>query len=238
MVILVTGTLVPQAGVFALQLTDREKRIAEYVESLRKLRSLKVADKVVFCENSGDPQAADHVKKQLEGWKNLEILSFNGNTEKVMQYGKGYGEGEIIEYALKNSRFLKGESEFVKLTGRIEVKNLDTILSKMKPGLLYFDPVKIFGKDKQIDTKLYKLSKKVYEEHFLKLYTQVRDQDGIFIEHLFWSCLKESGLAFQNMPEYPRFQGKSGSVGVSYGTTEWKYQIKNILCKLKLYKNQ
>lgn len=37
MIVLVTGTLVPGENVFALQLVDRDKRIGEYAESLKKL---------------------------------------------------------------------------------------------------------------------------------------------------------------------------------------------------------
>lgn len=241
MIVLVTGTLVPGENVFALQLVDRDKRIGEYAESLKKLMAAKSVDKVVFCENSGDEQAVEKLREQLYDGKTenkLEILSFQGDGDKVAKYGKGYGEGEVIKYALHNSRFLKNEKEFIKLIGRVTVENLDEIIEKMKKGILYFNPVKIYGKDKQTDTKFYKIPIKVYETYFLELYMQVRDKDGIYIEHLFWKCLKENRLAFRNTPEYPRFQGTSGSIGISYGTTEWKYQIKNILCKLKLYKNQ
>lgn len=241
MVVLVTGTLVPGVGVFALKLLDRDKRIKEYAEGLKKLMLVKSVAQIVFCENSGDEQAVRQLKEQLsesDREKKLEILSFQGNSEKVVKYGKGYGEGEIIKYALHNSKYLKDEKEFIKLTGRVTIENLDKIVKKMKIGMLYFNPVKVYGRDKQIDTKFYKISMEVYESYFSELYKQVRDKEGIYIEHLFWKCLKENDLYFQNTPEYPRFQGNSGSIGVSYGTSEWKYQIKNVLCKLKLYKNQ
>ncbi len=243
MVILVTGTLVPGTDVFALQLTDRDKRITEYAEGLKELLRGRAGsvDKVVFCENSGDEPALQSLREQLAAemtGNRLEILSFQGDHNKVAMYGKGYGEGEIINYALANSRILKNEEEFVKLTGRVTIENLDAILKKMKKGTLYFNPVKIYGKDKQTDTKFYKLPIKVYERYFSKLYRQVRDKEGIYIEHLFWGCLKENRLSFRNTPEYPRYKGTSGSVGISYGTSEWKYQIKNLLCKRNWYRNQ
>ena len=55
----------------------------------------------------------------------------------MLEQGKGYGEGEIIEYALKNSAFLHSEREFIKLTGRITIENLDAIIRKMQPGKMY-----------------------------------------------------------------------------------------------------
>ena len=95
MIVLVTGTLVPGENVFALQLVDRDKRIGEYAESLKKLMAAKSVDKVVFCENSGDEQAVEKLREQLHDGKpenKLEILSFQGDEDKVAKYGKGYGE--------------------------------------------------------------------------------------------------------------------------------------------------
>ena len=115
MIVLVTGTLVPRENVFALQLVDRDKRIGEYAESLKKLMVAKSVDKVVFCENSGDEQAVEKLREQLYDGKpenKLEILSFQGDGDKVAKYGKGYGEGQVIKYALHNSRFLKNEKDY------------------------------------------------------------------------------------------------------------------------------
>lgn len=59
---------------------------------------------IVFCENSNT--SYDFVKiselAKNEG-KTLEVLVFDGNQGSY-QYGKGYGEGRIIEDAINNSK--------------------------------------------------------------------------------------------------------------------------------------
>ncbi len=41
---------------------------------------------------------------------------------------KGYGEGEIISYALNNSKYLKNSESFYKLTGGLTVENINDVL--------------------------------------------------------------------------------------------------------------
>ena len=56
--------------------------------------------------------------------KEFEWISFQGNTTKTQEKGKGYGEGEIIEYAINHSQLLAKSKMLMKLTGRFYVKNM------------------------------------------------------------------------------------------------------------------
>ena len=238
MIVLVTGNLAPDSHVISLKIAEQKERLREYEKTLSFLNTAKYVDKIVFCENSGQISAVEELRKRTEHFSSkLEILSFQGNNKKVLEQGKGYGEGGIIEYALKNSAFLHSEREFIKLTGRITIENLDAIIRKMQPGKMYFNPVKIYGKDHQIDTKFYKVPTECYRQYFSQLYKEVKDAENVFIEHLFWQCIREKKLPCANTPEYPRYRGKSASTGQDYGTNNVKYEIKNIMCKLGIYKN-
>jgi hypothetical protein len=46
----------------------------------------------------------------------LEQISYCQNEDLIKLRGKGYGEGELINFALKNSTFLKSEESFFKCT--------------------------------------------------------------------------------------------------------------------------
>ena len=58
-------------------------------------------------------------------WEKLESLSFTGNEKRIASCGKGYGEDDIIEYALKHSDLLKEATYFCKLTGWLKVDNIN-----------------------------------------------------------------------------------------------------------------
>ena len=90
MIVLVTGTLVPGENVFALQLVDRDKRIGEYAESLKKLMVAKSVDKVVFCENSGDEQAVEKLREQLYDCL-LYTSGKDGKNGKLEYSGRNFG---------------------------------------------------------------------------------------------------------------------------------------------------
>ncbi|MBV8887332.1 MAG: hypothetical protein JO235_25510 [Chroococcidiopsidaceae cyanobacterium CP_BM_RX_35] len=44
-----------------------------------------------------------------------------------LEYGKGWGEGEIIEYAINHSKILNKSTRFYKVTGRLFVENFTQI---------------------------------------------------------------------------------------------------------------
>lgn len=242
MVVLVTATLTPNPQMYTLKLIEKEKRIEEYITGLNFLIKSKAINKIVFCDNSGDIEAINRVKLAIEkeniSWrKKLEVMQFLGNNKEIIAKGKGFGEGELVEYALSNSELLKNENEFIKLTGRIIVKNIDSIIKKMKPEVSYINPVKIYGFDKQMDTKFYKMNIAFYKENFLSIYKKVNDREHVFIEHLFWEVIKKKKINYNNTTEYPIYIGKSGSIGRNYGTSKIKYFVKNVMCKMNIYKN-
>ena len=132
---------------------------------------------------------------------------------------------------------MREEKEFVKITGRIIIRNIDSIIDKMKPDVNYFNSVRVWTRDAQIDTKFYKVTKEAFEQNFLDAYKNVSDREGRYLEHVYYTAIKKNKLRYRNFPEYPIYEGSSGSLGVSYGSVRWKYILKNILSKLNLYKN-
>jgi hypothetical protein len=82
---------------------------------------------IVFCENSNTDYDFSAITKfaKNEG-KALEVLIFEGNQES-QKYGKGYGEGRIVEYAIKNSKHLDRNTNFYKITGRLFIPEFNQI---------------------------------------------------------------------------------------------------------------
>lgn len=110
-----------------VKIKSETERLFEYLCSLIAWIKLTNIKTIVFCENSNISYDFRPIIElaQNEG-KKLEVLVFDGNNE-AHQYGKGYGEGKIIEYAINNSKFLNDDVDFYKITGRIFVQNFSLI---------------------------------------------------------------------------------------------------------------
>lgn len=237
MLAIVTGTIKPNEHMKHLTLRDSQERCRQYEDGLLQLIESKAFSKIVFCENSnfGADQLQHLVEKAKENETELEILSFQGNVEKACEHGKGYGEGEIMEYAFANSTLADKESFFVKITGRLSVDNINDIARNLKPKSTYFN-IPNREQKHMYDTRLYAMPVLQFKEYFQKSYERVFDEKGIFLEYVYTAILKDNNIAVKNFPKYPRISGISGTGGICYEYTEWKCKIRDIFSKMGLYK--
>lgn len=233
---IITGTVKPSAQMGQLAVRNEEERLAQYKEGLKSLLDARVFSKLIFCENSN--YGADELSV-LDGiardnGTELELLSFQGDTESICMHGKGYGEGEIMEYVLSNSRLIKGETYFVKITGRLKVDNGRELVNKLLESRTYFNipnrTIKNF-----YDTRIYGMPIQQFKDFFLRSYRQVMDDQGIFLETVYTKILQNNGIKVYNFPRYPRIRGVSGSGGIAYDYTEWKCKIRDVLSLMNVY---
>lgn len=201
-------------------LTDINERLIQYVKALNTLIQSGVFSTIIFCDNSGF--SLDRVSSQLESKSgvNVELLSFCGDNKKVKSYGKGYGEGEIVNYALENSKFMFECKAFFKLTGRIDVKNIEAIVlsinksySRKKISSVFFSPPSL--ESGLLDTRFYFCSRVVFEKYLKNAHFLVSDNKGFYLEHAFFKCL-ENKISRKSVINYPDVVGISGSTGNSY----------------------
>lgn len=237
MLAIVTGTISPAPQMNQLVLRDVEERLKQYEESLHFLLCSQAFAKVVFCENSnfGTERLSYLTEIAGENGVELELLSFRGNVERACVHGKGYGEGEIMDYVFSHSELIRTETYFVKITGRLKVDNIKAIVSRMDKQRTYFN-IPNHTRTDIYDTRIYGMPIRQFKDYFLDSYDKVMDEQGIFLEMVYTQILQEYNIQVHNFPRYPRIVGVSGSGGVEYGYTEWKCKIKDILGKFNFYK--
>lgn len=233
----VTGTIRPSANMGQLILRDEKERLSQYIQGVRALVESEAFHKIVFAENSGyGCEAFDALQSvATEHQVELECLSFYGDVEQCCVHGKGYGEGEIMEYVFEHSQLLKNEPYFVKITGRLQLDNIAALSTSLRKSRTYFNIPNRTKRD-IYDTRIYAMPTKQFEQCFLKEYGQVMDEEGIYLEHVYTRILKENHIKVYNFPRYPRIRGISGSGGAIYDYTEWKCKIKDLLSKVNYYK--
>ena len=148
----------------------------------------------------------------------MEILSFDGN--KVKTQGKGLGEMEIIEYALIHSKFnlLLDKHRIVKITGRLIVRNINSLLKCDKWHLYpYKSIVCHVNSDLTFaDSRIF-ISLGSFMNLLVKQKKYLNDTKGIYFEHLLCQQIKQQKtFTFFPFITEPHFEGISGSTGIKY----------------------
>lgn len=242
-VLLITATILPQEKRF-LELKDPKRRLRQYLNSLRFYIIRTNLSKIVMCDNSAYEFPNDKMQTLANRYgKELEILQFRGSERKIRARGKGYGEGEIIEYALTHSRLLKEADFFIKVTGRLRVQNVDQIAANMDMGKTYINrEIRDFRASKrqgmQMNTVIYGMPKSVYMSEFVDAYKDVWDIHKVYLEHVFYNRIVENRLNVYNLPLFPVIVGMSGTGGNRYqDKIGWERQFYNLLCRRRLFNN-
>lgn len=237
MLAIITGTIRPTNLVTQLKIRNEEERLFQYLESLKFFIESKAFTKIIFCENSnyGAGGLAALEEMARDNGVKLEILSFQGDIQQVERQGKGYGEGEIMDYVFDHSDLVEREPFFIKITGRMKVMNIQKLVSVMKREKSYFN-IPNSTLRTLYDTRIYGMPTEQFKRCFREVYHKVWDNQGIYLEHIYTQTLKENGIKVTNFPRYPRIVGISGSTGGSYTYVEWKCKIKDIFSRLNGYR--
>lgn len=226
-------------------LTDSVVRRNQYERALQWYLDNTIF-KVVFVENSGIDISDKFQLYILE--KRLEIITFNGNSIFDRTRGKGYGEALIIKYALNVSKILTKDSITIKISGRIIVKNINSLVrNSQNKNNLYMNTL-------IVENKCFASSKVVicptvfWSGYFLPRIENINEKNKFYFEH----CLYEAGKQWCNenkgkqkeffLPIF--FEGISGTSGKQlhnskfpYLTAFCKYILRSIgIRKVKFYK--
>jgi hypothetical protein len=229
--VLLTACIKPTSTLF-LKITNVEERLVSYLKALHFWIHESTASNIIFAENSlYEYDYGPLIKAASSKGKSLEILQFKA-SKLGEEYGKGFSEGEIMEYVINNSELLKGADNFYKVTGRLIVSNFNKISQNHQSTETLFNlaaPRAVMA-----DTRFFKVKKSFFETHLSQIYKNVRDGEGKYLEHVFYDALK--GKKIPSFKIYPQILGSSGSTGQDTGKTKLAILLRNILSKLSFYK--
>lgn len=110
-----------------LKITNHEERLHQTLCGLVRWIRDTSAETIVFCDGTMPSFDFSKVLKFAEEHgKTLELLLFQ-ESDNYLKYGKGYAEGEVLEYALNHSAHLAEGGSFYKVTGRTFIANFEEI---------------------------------------------------------------------------------------------------------------
>ena len=216
--ILLTACIDP-GGMVLTKLTDPVVRKSQYVEALEfYLRNTDYP--IVFTENSGN-DVSDLFPDEIRSGR-LEVLTFEGNKEKTK--GKGYGECEIIEYALDHSRIIRERREredddrlkVIKITGRLIVENVGALTKSHVPFQSHEDLIgRLDSRDfialSEVFIASCPLLRKLVESKWM-----LNDSKGFWFERLLARVTISNQFRYFPFVVKPAIRGSSGSLGKTY----------------------
>lgn len=235
--VLITSSVIAMDS--SVNLKNAELRVRYTLEGLEKWLAISPKISIVICDGSG----YDFSKKILEHFPeaNIESLYFENDLKSIQMYGKGFGEGEIINYAIKHSKVLKSADWFCKCTAKLWVDNFFECISSWNEQFLckaYFSNVFSFKKTRleYIDTRFYLVNKDFYIKHFSLLHMNLDESKISSIEDQFCDAVTHPlmhGVMFTIQPVICGMGGGSGK----YYNNSLARRVKERL-RLMLVKNQ
>jgi hypothetical protein len=232
--ILLTSSVVAHDKGVRLQDPTERARLA--MECVQQWRSIAPRNPLVLCDGSGfDFQP---FLSTLPGSAPVECLHFQNNAERVQKHGRGYGEGEIVCYAIKHSKLIQSAGCFAKCTSKLWVENFGACMQPWNGRLLMkgvfnhaFSPRKATTLA-YIDTRFYAMDVQIYQRHFLQAHKSIRAQDGYGLEESFRDIFLKTQLSSCLMSPPPVVCGVGGGTGTYYKSTklrqfkeELRYQL-------------
>ena len=233
-VLLITGCITPYKDVHMLVLTDSIERRKQYIDSIKFYITHSKIKRIIYCDNSAAKSEEELFDLADSKGKKFEWISFSGESERILKQGKGYGETEIIRYALEHSELITEDDYLIKVTGRLIVKNINFLLKMSNRKSILVAPNRIRDGRFYVNTRLYMMPIKLYKKFFLNLENMVNDSDNIYLEHAFAMCIREANLKYKKLYIAPWIEGVSGSTGRLYKPSLHSYMRECV--KLWLYK--
>ena len=221
-------------------LMDPGERMQQYIDALSWYIRESSLKKIIVCDNTGYDYPADLHQMAVAHRKELELLSFHGDSALVESYGKGYGEGEIMEFIMTHSRLLKEADGFLKVTGRLKLVNLDEILRRIDTSKNYFMPISLLrprwlvprAARVCVEVRAYYVTKTFFEKVLQTAYKNVRDDQTFFLEHAYYQAIARWSKDIEKVecfPVAPEITGISGSNGWVF---KERSRLKKILIRL------
>lgn len=198
-----------------VSITQANDRLKLTLDALAHWAQVAPGWPIVICDGSGfDLNALQTARPEID-FSNVELLSFVNDQTRVKALGKGFGEGEIVNHAVRHSSLIRQAGCFSKCTSKLWVDNFLACVQQFDGGIRL---LKMYDRRKltyeKVDTRFYMVDVDFYQTHFSRCHETVSDGTGYYLEHAFADVVKTQGLRRVDFSTKPLLFGYSGSTGV------------------------
>ena len=223
-VILLTACVNPN-GMQQTALQDVNSRLQQYKEALNYYLKVTCVP-IIFVENTGTDFSGEYANYIEKG--RLEYFTFNGNNYD-RRLGKGYGESLIINYAFNVSTFLRQTKYVLKVTGRLKVKNINSLVNIHYTSLSNIFR-STFYENRFVKTTVFLIETKTLEKFVKTEGYKCDDSTGHFFEYMLHDFLaREGDVFFLPYIIHPKIEGVSGTHNKPYYLPSIKENLYNSL---------
>jgi len=234
--ILLTATVNPMGMPFVHR-SDPKIREDDYISSFKKW--VKMPFPLVFCENS----CHDITKLEKCANDKTEILQDEGQ-DFPKHLGKGFGEMQIIEYAVQNSRLISECDWVVKVTGRYFIKNIERIVTGLLGDADTYVMANLQRELRWGDSYIFAFKPSFVLTYLLRYKDDLNDSERFYFEHALSRAILRAvsdGYKWHPLPSKAIISGCSGTTGKDKGVGYLKwlrlevlFQIKNLLNRKRI----
>lgn len=229
-VILLTACINPDGMAFT-KLTDPDERKKQYINAINYYVSNTTLP-IVFVENSNTDISLLFDATIRSG--RLEMFTFKGNKDKVR--GKGYGEAEIIDYALNHSKIIDEASILIKITGRLVIYNVMKLVTSRNSFCLNRSVQCTVNSEFSFADSRILIAPVAFIKQILVERLKINDSKHVFFEHILLKIIKEEH-SFYYFPFIlePQITGMSGSTGEQYKKVKSSFKKWMLYINYQLY---
>ncbi len=219
--ILLTSSVV--AHDTGVALNDTAERLRLTLESLEQWLKLDPQLRIVLCDGSGFDFS--RIVSEKFPLAEIECLHFENRQDLVNQYGRGYGEGEIVRYALAHSKFIANSGCFAKCSAKLWVENFAQCLSGWNGSILckgvFLNVFSLFKNTtfSYVDTRFYIASCASYKKHLENAHFQINKEHGHSLEECFKDVFMKYNLEKILFNTPPVICGVGGGTGTYYNNS-------------------
>jgi len=211
-VLLLTATVAP-GDTPDLRLRDPSQREGHYLDALaRWCGALPPVWAIVVAENSSWPPSRFTEVGERFG-RRVDVLEC---ADRGSREGKGVGEAGLLD-DFAECELAQSCDWIFKCTGRLYVDNIDKCLPALDRGGGVCGA--IVPSLNHMDSRFFGASRSVFHSYFTNMGNEIREDDGVFFEHIAARRMLSSlaaGNAFRPFETLPYIVGRSASLDASY----------------------
>lgn len=187
--LLITTAIQPPENSYALRMIETEKRAGLSKASVYFWAGFGIK-KIVVADATGENVLnVDDLKLISAMGVEVEQISYCQDHNAVVEKGKGYGEGSLIDFSIKNSKILRDSDDFYKCTGKIFCRNFldidSTIQRNSISNIFWRDPL-----NEWMDTRFFHVSKSFCISFLIPAYQKIEDRKGLWAERVVYELVQ------------------------------------------------
>jgi hypothetical protein len=215
--VLITTCIIPTDC--NIRLVDPNKRLFHTIEAIEYWSTVGSNIRIIVCDGSNF-NYSEILRIKFPNVE-IEFLHFQTSEISTKLKGKGFGEGEIINFALENSIILMKSESFIKCTGKLWIENIMQMVDNYRSPLsinAHFDHIFSLKsiKLRYLDTRFYIVNKNFYKQYLSNAHLECNSSEGINLEHIFLEIMINLNEKYFIFKKNPIIQGVGGGSGEYY----------------------